>query len=120
MGYLTQAKYTRDLLARTLMDQCSPSATLIAIKTTSSPNDDEPVNPTEYRGIVGNLQYLTFTRPDITHAINKVDQKFQNPTKADIKAVKRILRYLKGTMAFGIRFLSQSSLTIFSFSDSNW
>ena len=69
---------------------------------------------------MGSLQYLTFTRPDITHAVNKVCQKFQQPTKADLRAVKRILQYLKGTLNFGLRYLKQSSLTLYGFSDSDW
>ena len=102
------------------MLDCTPVATPMAIKTTTNLKDSEPVNATECRGLVGGLQYLTFTRPDITYAVNKVCQHFNDPTKADLKAVKRILRYLKGSLNYGIRFLSQSSLTLYSFSDSDW
>ena len=92
----------------------------MAVKEVISPTDCEPVNPTEYRTLVGSLQYLTFSRPDITHAVNRVCQHFQNPTKADLRAVKRILCYLKGTLDFGLRYLSQSSNHVYAFSDSDW
>jgi hypothetical protein len=83
-------------------------------------DDNDHVDPTEYRRICGSLQYLTFTRPDITHAVNLVCQHFQTPTKKDLRAVKRILRYIKGTLTHGLRFLSQSSLTINAFCDADW
>ena len=68
----------------------------------SSAADLKPTNPTTYRSIVGALQYLTLTRPDIIHAINQVCQHFNAPTIIHFKAVKRILRYLKGTQDFGL------------------
>lgn len=118
--FLSQAKYTRDLLHKARMIACSSIRTPMATKITPSVDDHDLVNATTYRGLVGSLQYLTFTRPDITHAVNRVCQHFQNPTKAYLHAVKRILRYLKGTIDYGIRFLSQSSLTLYGFSDSDW
>ncbi|KAK9187228.1 hypothetical protein WN944_018620 [Citrus x changshan-huyou] len=118
--FLSQAKYTTDLLAKAKMENCTPISTPMAVKEVISPTDREPVNPTEYRTLVGSLQYLTFSRPDITHAVNHVCQHFQNPTKADLRAIKRILRYLKGTLDFGLRYLSQSSNNVYAFSDSDW
>lgn len=52
--------------------------------------------------------------------MNYVCQKFQQPTKADLCSVKRILCYLKGTLNFGLRYLKQSSLKLYGFSDSDW
>ncbi|KAH9733814.1 reverse transcriptase Ty1/copia-type domain-containing protein [Citrus sinensis] len=118
--FLSQAKYARDLLDKTKMQDSTAVATPMAVKEVPRFDDAQPVNATEYRQIVGSLQYLTFTRPDITHAVNKVCQKFQQPTKADLRAVKRILRYLKGTLNFGLRYLKQSSLTLYGFLDSDW
>ena len=117
---MSQAKYTTDLLANAKMENCTPISTPMVVKEVISLTDREPVNPTEYRTLVGSLQYLTFSRPDITHAVNRVCQHFQNPTKADLRAVKRILCYLKGTLDFGLRYLSQSSNHVYAFSDSDW
>jgi len=97
------------------MQDCSPINTPMAIRSIPCSDDNEPVDATEYRGLVGSLQYLTYTRPDITFAVNRVSQHFQAPTKANLKDVKRILRYLKGTLDFGLRFLSQSSLKLYAF-----
>lgn len=103
---MSQAKYTRNSLGKAKMEDYTPISTLLAVKNTSSPNDNQLVNASEYRAIVGSLQYLTFSHPDITYAVNRVCQQFQNPTKADLKAVKCILRYLKGTLDYRLRFFS--------------
>ncbi|KAH9656592.1 retrovirus-related pol polyprotein from transposon RE1 [Citrus sinensis] len=117
--FLSHAKYAKDLLDKTKMQDSTVVATPMAVKEVPRFNDPQPVNATEYRQIVGSFQYLTFTRPDIKHAVNKVCQKFQQPTKANLQAVKRILRYLKGTLNFGLRYLKQSSLTLYGFSYSD-
>lgn len=66
-------------------------------------NDGVPYNnPELYRSVVGALQYLTFTRPDITFLVHQVCQFMHCPMKSHFLAVKRILRYLKGTQTYGI------------------
>jgi hypothetical protein len=52
----------------------------------------------KYRSIVGGLQYLTLTRPDISFAVNRVCQFLHSPTDLHMAAVKRILRYVQGTL----------------------
>ncbi|KAH9801584.1 retrovirus-related pol polyprotein from transposon RE2 [Citrus sinensis] len=66
------SKYTMDLLLKTKMINSTAIATPIAVKTTPRSDDNELVDATEYRKIVGSLQYLTFTRPDITYAVNQI------------------------------------------------
>ena len=70
--FLSQSKYTMDLLLKTKMINSTAIATPIAVKTTPRSDDNELVDATEYRKIVGSLQYLTFTRPDITYVVNQV------------------------------------------------
>lgn len=60
------------------------------------------VDGTDYRIIVGALQYCIFTRPDIAYAVNKVCQFMHIPTDVHCQAVKRILRYLSGTSHLGL------------------
>lgn len=118
--FVSQTKYIRDLLEHTKMMECTPINTPMALKSIITSFDEQPIDPTQYRQLVGSLQYLTFTRPDIVHAVNKACQHFQAPTKADLRAIKRILRYLKGTMEHGIRFFKQSSLRLTGFCDADW
>ncbi|KAK0581318.1 hypothetical protein LWI29_012417 [Acer saccharum] len=118
--FLSQQKYIHDLLQRTQMLQSTQIATPMVLKDSFTKSDNEPVDPFIFRSIVGALQYLTFTRPDIAHAVNRVCQFFSNPTQAHLKAAKRILRYLKGTQSFGLRYLSNSSTSLYGFSDADW
>ncbi|RVW94304.1 Retrovirus-related Pol polyprotein from transposon RE1 [Vitis vinifera] len=63
------------------MMKCTHINTPKALKSITTPSDEQPIDPTRYRQLAGSLQYLTFTRPDIVHAVNKVGQHFQAPTK---------------------------------------
>ena len=100
--FVSQTKYTRDLLEHIKMMECTHINTLIALKSTITPSDEQPIDLTQYRQLVGSLQYLTFTRLEIVHVVNKTYQHFQAPTKAESRAVKRILRYLSwSTILFG-------------------
>ncbi|KAF5444723.1 hypothetical protein F2P56_033831, partial [Juglans regia] len=75
---------------------------------------------TLYRSLVGALQYLTITRPDLAYSVNSVSQYLHAPTDAHFQAVKRILRYVKGTLHFGLSFTASSSTTITAYSDADW
>ena len=78
------------------MIKCSLTRTPIAIKPQPHPKDSKLADPTEYRKIVGSLQYLIITRPNIIHVVNKVCQYFQAPTIVNLGAAKQIFQYLKG------------------------
>ncbi|XP_020262193.1 uncharacterized protein LOC109838136 [Asparagus officinalis] len=73
-----------------------------------------------YHSHVGALQYLTLTRPDISYAVNIVCQHMQAPTNAHYQMVKRILRYVKGSLSHGMRILAHSTLDLYEFSDADW
>jgi histone deacetylase 1/2 len=75
---------------------------------------------TNYRSIVGALQYITLTRPDIAFSVNKVCQFLHAPTTVHWTAVKRILRYLRGTISLGLRLSKSSSTIVSAFSDADW
>jgi len=69
---------------------------------------------------VGALQYLTFTRPDICFAVNKVCQYMHAPTDSHWVAVKCILRYLKGTTSYGFHITRGTSFALHGFTDADW
>ena len=73
-----------------------------------------------YRSIVGTLQYLTLTRPDLSFSVNKVCQYLHAPTTTHLTAVKRILRYVKDTISLGITFQQSPSTLLSAFSDVDW
>jgi histone deacetylase 1/2 len=85
--------------------------------------DGDPLGPedtTNYRSIVGALKYLTLTRPDISFSVNKVCQYLHAPTTSHWTAVKRILRYIQGTLQLGLTFHRSSSTLLSAFSDADW
>ncbi|XP_015168032.1 uncharacterized mitochondrial protein AtMg00810-like [Solanum tuberosum] len=71
-----------------------------------------------YRMIVGSLQYLTLTRLDITHAVNLASQFMQSPNTEHLQGVKR--RYIKGTLHFGLKIITQSPYRLYGSSDADW
>jgi hypothetical protein len=120
---LSQHKYTSDLLQRAGMLQCKPVPTPLASSTMLSAVDGTPLSPddaTKYRSIVGALQYLTLTRPDISFSVNKVCQYLHAPTSAHLSAVKRILRFLKHTINSAFLIRPSSSTMVSAFSDADW
>ena len=116
--FLSQHKYTQDILHKTKMLENAPFATPMVVKDISS--NSEPVDVTIFRNIVWVLQYLIFTRPDIAFAVNKVSQFLNSTTFSDLKVVKQILRYLNGTHHFGLRYIAQSPTNLYVFSDADW
>lgn len=76
-------------------------------------------DPSEYRSLVGALQYITWTRPEITYSVNQVCQHMQAPTNLHLIATKRILRYLKFTLDYGI-VLKKGRLDVSAFLDADW
>ena len=120
---LTQQKYSLDILRRSGMLQCKPATTpmsstdrLSALDGSLLPADEA----TEYRSIVGGLQYLTITRPDISYAVNRVCQFLHAPRDSHWTAVKRILRYIRFTSSYGLHLQPAPSGVLSAFSDADW
>ncbi|RVW61233.1 Retrovirus-related Pol polyprotein from transposon RE1 [Vitis vinifera] len=76
-------------------------------------------DPTLYRSLVGALQYCTITSPDIAYTINKFFQFMHAPTSTHLQAVKRVLRYLKGSLFYGLSFQPSSSLDLIAYTDAD-
>ena len=77
-------------------------------------------NPSLYRRLVGNLVYLTVTRPEIFYVVHQVSQYLSASRSTHYAAVLRILRYLKGTLFHGLFYSAQSPLVLRAFSDADW
>ncbi|KAM2128622.1 hypothetical protein ACFX1R_008391 [Malus domestica] len=118
---LAQSRYASDLLQKFKMDQCKPSPTPFLSLLRLSAHDSDPISdPDVYRSMVGGLQYLTLTRPDISFAVNQVCQYMHNPKSTHLQAVKHIYCYIKGTVKQGILFRSSPDFSIQGFSDADW
>jgi len=77
-------------------------------------------DPSLYRSLVGAFQYLTITRPDIAHVVSAVSQFMHKPSISHFQAVKRILRYVKGTLCFDLSFTPSSFRELLTYSDVDW
>jgi histone deacetylase 1/2 len=75
---------------------------------------------THYQSLVGGLQYLTMTQPDLSFVVNKVCQYLYEPRTPHMSAVKRILRYVPYTIASGLQLWSTSSTLLSAFLDADW
>ena len=73
-----------------------------------------------YRSIVGALQYVTITRPELAYSVHKVCQYMHSPLQSHWVAVKRILRYLAGTLDYGLHITRTSHFDVTAFSDADW
>ncbi|XP_047342791.1 uncharacterized mitochondrial protein AtMg00810-like [Impatiens glandulifera] len=103
------------------MSESKPLNTPFSSGSSLSRHDGDTLpEPFLYRSIVGALQYLTHTRPEIAFAVNRVCQFMQSPTTTHWTVVKRILRYLRHTPRHGLLIRPSSSLDIYAFSDSDW
>jgi histone deacetylase 1/2 len=90
----TQEQYASDLLVKVGMSKCTSSPTPLSSNEKLSLTEGTPLGPddiTQYRSIVGALQYLTLTRPDICFSVNKICQYLHAPTTAHWTVAKRVL-----------------------------
>jgi len=119
--FIHQAKYCAKLLKKFSMDNCKESSTPMA--TNCNLDIDESgkgVDKTKYRGMIGSLLYLTAIRPDIMHSVC-VCARFQScPKESHLTAVKRILKYLKGTKSLGLWYPRGANISLVGYSDSDF
>ncbi|XP_006588199.1 uncharacterized protein LOC114368337 [Glycine soja] len=103
--FVSQEKYAKEILRKFKMEECKPIATLMNQKEKFSNKDGaEKVDEKLYRSLIGCLVYLTATRPDITYVVNLLSQYMHCASEIHFKATKRILRYIKGTIGYGVKF----------------
>lgn len=123
--YLSQKKYVRDLLSKVEMLNCKGIDTLISTETKLQKGVQGELgsyleDPSHYRSIVGGMQYLIFTRPEIAFAVNKLSQYVSAPTLQHLMACKRVLRYLQSTQDYGLKFIKEGSMQLTCFTDADW
>eukprot|EP00253_Pinus_taeda_P032104 PITA_32104 len=118
---LSQSKYACDILRHFHMEDCKPAPSPFqsGVKLSVSCTSPE-VDATLYRQLVGKLLYLTHTRPDLSFAVGLVARFMQNPRESHYKSAKRILRYVRGTVQFGIHYSAKAATLLVGFTDSDW
>ncbi|GJY10948.1 ribonuclease H-like domain-containing protein [Tanacetum coccineum] len=84
-------------------------------------SDGDPVNdPTLYRSLAGALQYLTFTRPDLSYAVQQVCLYMHDPCDPHFTTLKHILRYVRGTIDYGLQLHVSSTTQLIAYTDADW
>lgn len=78
------------------------------------------VDCTLYKQIVGSLMYLTATRPDLMYSVSLISRYMEQPKEIHLLAAKRILRYLCGTIDFGLFYKRGEKSDLFGFTDSDY
>nr|GEX18446.1 uncharacterized mitochondrial protein AtMg00810-like [Tanacetum cinerariifolium] len=107
--FINQSKYVSEILKKYGIESCDPVD-----------QNGTPVDATKYRSMIGALMYLTSSRPDIIHATCLCARYQAKPTEKHLKEVKRIFRYLQGTVNMGLWYSKDSGFELTVFSDADY
>lgn len=117
---ITQEGYAKKVLKDVGMYECNP--TLIPMDPNvkfSKSNEEEDTEAIEFRSLVGRLRYLLQTRPDLSYAVGITSRYMQTPKKSHMAAIKQILRYVKGTLGYGIKYTRKEQMDLVGYCDSS-
>ncbi|GJS69251.1 hypothetical protein Tco_0702092 [Tanacetum coccineum] len=118
--FINQAKYALEILKKHNMDNCHSIGTPLATKPKLDVDlSGEPVDQSDYRSKIGSLMYLTSSRPDLVQAVCYCARYQARPTQKHLKEVKRIFKYLKGTINMGLWYPKDSGFELTAFSDAD-
>nr|GEU52410.1 putative RNA-directed DNA polymerase, eukaryota, reverse transcriptase zinc-binding domain protein [Tanacetum cinerariifolium] len=112
---IKQERYAMKILKEAGMEDCNPVLCPMEPRLKLSKVEDEPeVEATQYQKMLSCLRYLLHTRPDITYSVGVVSRFMQSPRTSHDRAIKQILRYLKGTTSFGIKYKRDNDMRLCS------
>ncbi|GKE93723.1 uncharacterized mitochondrial protein-like protein, partial [Tanacetum coccineum] len=118
---MTQRKYAIELVKHAGLLDTKPSATPLDPLAKLSMDTHNPLpDPSYYKTLVGNLLYLTITRPYLAFAAQALSQFLQQPRTLHMKALIKVLRYVKLSTGQGLFFLAQNNLHLTAYCDSDW
>nr|GEU59593.1 hypothetical protein [Tanacetum cinerariifolium] len=115
------SKYVLEILNKYGMESCDHTGTPMEIKDKLDLDQNgTSINATKYHSMIGALMYLTSSRPDIVHATCLCAWYQAKPTEKHLKEVKRIFRYLRGTVNIGLWYMKDSGFELTGFSDADY
>jgi hypothetical protein len=119
--FLHQCTYMIDILKRAVMADCKPCMTPVDLQAKLARDSEPPVeDASQFWSIAGALQYLTFTRPDITYAVQQICLHMHDYRERHLTAMKHILRYLQGMPDYGLLLRRSSSSDLIVCMDADW
>ena len=117
---LSQRKYDLDILEETDMLDCKPVDTPMDPNVKLVPGQGESLGgPGRYQRLVGKLNYLTITRPDISFPVSVVSQFLQSPCDSHWDVIIRILRYIKSTPGQGVLYKNRGHTQVIGYTDAD-
>ncbi|GJR29569.1 retrovirus-related pol polyprotein from transposon TNT 1-94 [Tanacetum coccineum] len=119
--FINQSNYVLEILKKYRMETCDPVGTPMEIKDKLDlDNNGTLVDATKYHSMISTLMYLTSSKPDIIHATCLCARYQAKPTEKHLKEVKRIFRYLRGTINMGLWYTKDSSFELTGISDADY
>nr|GEX83056.1 retrovirus-related Pol polyprotein from transposon TNT 1-94 [Tanacetum cinerariifolium] len=119
--FICQERYDKVIIKRFGMDKCNPVGNPTEHKVKPSKHDEgKAVDSTLFKSLIGSLRYLTCTRPDILCVVGLISGFMEEPTTKHLKIAKRILRYIKGTVDYGMFYSTSEDFKLVGYSDSDW
>ena len=120
---ICQKSYLESVIARFRMQNCNPVSTPLETgkRFTKLGEDEETVDIKLYQAAIGSLNYAAIaTRPDLSVAVGMLSQHMVSPGNEHWSGVKRVLRYVKGTINYGLTFRSSDDFRLHGYSDADW
>ncbi|GJT79533.1 ribonuclease H-like domain-containing protein [Tanacetum coccineum] len=118
--FLSQKKYALEVLDRAHMVNCNPTRTPVDMESKPGFDEDPIYDPTLYRSLTGSLHYLTFTRPDVSCLVQQVCLHMHDPREPHLAALKRVLRYVRGTLDFRLQLYASIIGYLVAYTDADW
>jgi hypothetical protein len=119
--FISQGKYLREMLKRFQMEDSKLVGTPMVTRCKLRKDDDTPdVDQSSYRSTIGSLLYITASHPNIMHDVGMVGRFQSAPKQSHLQAVKRIFRYLKERMNYGLWYPRNHNFQLTTYSDANW
>ncbi|GAU51637.1 hypothetical protein TSUD_241870 [Trifolium subterraneum] len=118
--FLSQQKYAAEIIDRAGMSTCKPTQTPVNTKPKVNTKTDSYEDPKQYGSLAGALQYLTFTTPNISYDVQQICLHMHDPKDEHMNALKRIIRYVKGTLHLGLHLYPSSVADLVSYTDVDW
>jgi hypothetical protein len=119
--FTCQQKYAKEILKKFKMKECKSMTTPMNVKEKFCKDDGaDKVDEAIYRSLIGCLMYLTAIRPDIMHAVSLLSRFMHCASEVHVKAAKRVVRYIKGTLSYGIQFSCIENFDLQGYADSDW
>ena len=119
---MSQEQYIKKILNKYKLQDCKPVSTPMDVNVKLMKDDgySKPVDPVAYQSMVGSLIYAAIaTRPDIAQAVGTLAKFNSSPNEAHLTAVKRVFRYLKGTVKLHLQY-EASDKSMEGYSDADW